>query len=136
MRRSDYSEDLEQWDLIRWRGAVASAIRGKRGQAFLRELVEALDAMPEKKLIAGDLQNEKGEYCAMGCVGAARGIDMQNLDVYDHESLAEKFGISDALLREVEFINDDTVYASKDEDADAKRWRVVRRWAASQLKTN
>jgi hypothetical protein len=37
MSRSGYSDDLENWSLIRWRGAVASAIRGRRGQAFLRE---------------------------------------------------------------------------------------------------
>lgn len=57
MSRSGYSEDYDgdHWDLIRWRGAVASSIRGKRGQAFLREALAALDAMPEKKLITGDL---------------------------------------------------------------------------------
>lgn len=33
MSRSGYSEDLDMWDLIRWRGAVKSALRGKRGQA-------------------------------------------------------------------------------------------------------
>ena len=31
MSRSGYEDGLEMWDLIRWRGAVASAIRGKRG---------------------------------------------------------------------------------------------------------
>lgn len=57
MSRSGYSDDYDgdNWDLIRWRGAVTSAIRGKRGQAFLREALAALDAMPEKQLIAGDL---------------------------------------------------------------------------------
>lgn len=48
MSRSEYSENLDSWSLIRWRGQVVSAIRGKRGQAFLRELVDALEAMPEK----------------------------------------------------------------------------------------
>ena len=38
MSRSGYSDDLDNWDLIRWRGQVSSAIRGKRGQGFLREL--------------------------------------------------------------------------------------------------
>lgn len=55
MSRSGYTEDCDGWDLIRWRGAVASAIRGKRGQAFLREALAALDAMPEKQLISHDL---------------------------------------------------------------------------------
>src|SRR5262245_16738600 len=36
---------------MRWRGAVHAAIFGKRGQAFLTELLAALDALPEKKLL-------------------------------------------------------------------------------------
>lgn len=45
MSRSGYSEELDQWDLIRWRGQVASAIRGKRGQAFLRAMLAALSLL-------------------------------------------------------------------------------------------
>lgn len=56
MSRSGYVDDMcDQWALIRYRGAVSSAIRGKRGQAFLREMLAALDAMPEKRLISGVL---------------------------------------------------------------------------------
>jgi hypothetical protein len=57
MSRSGYSDDCEDvlaWG--RWRGRVASAIRGKRGQAFLKELLAALDALPEKRLVANDLK--------------------------------------------------------------------------------
>jgi len=47
MSRSGYSDDCDdQWSLICWRGAVKSAIRGKRGQAFLKEMLAALDALP------------------------------------------------------------------------------------------
>lgn len=46
MSRSGYSDDIDQWDLICWRGAVASAIRGKRGQAFLLEMWKAMTALP------------------------------------------------------------------------------------------
>ncbi|ENQ7660184.1 hypothetical protein ACEQOL_006537 [Pseudomonas aeruginosa] len=41
MSRSGYCDDLDNWSLICWRGAVSSAIKGKRGQAFLIELREA-----------------------------------------------------------------------------------------------
>lgn len=54
MSRSGYADWCDDnWAMIRWRGAVASAVRGKRGQAFLRELATTLDAMPEKRLIGG-----------------------------------------------------------------------------------
>jgi hypothetical protein len=45
MSRSGYSDDCSGRELVLWRGAVASALRGRRGQAFLRELVDALDAV-------------------------------------------------------------------------------------------
>lgn len=52
MSRSGYHEDLEPLALGRWRGRVASAMRGKRGQKLLCDLLAALDAMPEKRLIS------------------------------------------------------------------------------------
>ena len=68
MSRSGYSDDCSGRELNLWRGAVESAIRGKRGQAFLREMLVALDAMPEKRLIAGELVTPTGEVCAW-CYG-------------------------------------------------------------------
>ena len=57
MSRSGYSDDEgEPGQFAMWSGQVASAIRGKRGQAFLREMAEAMDAMPDKRLIAHDLR--------------------------------------------------------------------------------
>jgi len=41
MSRSGYSDDCEGSELAMWRGQVASAKRGKRGQRFFRELVAA-----------------------------------------------------------------------------------------------
>lgn len=62
MSRSNYSEDCDDnWAMIMWRGMVASSIRGKRGQKLLKELAEAMDAMPEKKLTNGQLF-ERAEY--------------------------------------------------------------------------
>lgn len=44
MGRHGYTDDSSTWDYIRWRGQVASSVRGKRGQEFLKELVDSLDA--------------------------------------------------------------------------------------------
>ena len=59
MSRSGYTDyddsDFANWNHIRWRGQVASATRGKRGQQFFRDLIAALDAMPTKVLITDDL---------------------------------------------------------------------------------
>src|SRR5262245_23963732 len=106
MSRSGYSDDLDNWSQIKWRGQVASAIRGRRGQAFLRELADALDAMPVKRLIRDELR-AAGEVCALGCIGAKRGVDLEGLDPENHEKLAEAFGIARQLVMEIEWVNDE-----------------------------
>jgi hypothetical protein len=49
-------------------------MRGKRRQAALKEMLQALDARPEKRLIAEDLEDSSGNVCALGALGKARGI--------------------------------------------------------------
>lgn len=128
MSRSGYSDCCDGWDLIRWRGAVTSAIRGERGQKMLCELAAALDAMPEKRLIAESLQ-EEGEVCALGCLGKARGTAMERLDPYDREGLGKAFGIAPALAAEIMYINDEWGYKETPE----QRWQKMRRWVMEQI---
>jgi len=108
MSRSGYSDDIDDnWRLICWRGAVASAMRGKRGQTFLKELAAALDALPEKKLITHELE-AGDQVCALGAIGRARGIvSMGEFDPEDHETIAALFRIPHALACEIMFMNDD-----------------------------
>lgn len=130
MSRSGYTDDLgSEWAMICWRGAVASAIRGRRGQAFLRELVDALDALPEKRLISDDLIRD-GEVCALGAVGLARGMEakMAEIDPEDYDSIADVFGLSNALAQEIEYLNDEFYYGSPEE-----RFAKVRAWAVREL---
>lgn len=131
MSRSGYSDDVENdWALICYRGAVASGIRGKRGQAFLREMLMALDALPEKKLVADELEMA-GQVCAIGSVGQARGIDMSKLSPEEYWQVAEAFGISEALTREIVFMNDNDGY--RDETPE-KRFDRMRAWVVNNLK--
>ncbi len=130
MGRSGYSEDCDGWELIMWRGAVASAIRGRRGQSFLRTLIQALDALPDKRLIADDLVND-GEVCAIGSVGVLHGLDMSKLDPENHEQLADTFDIAPALVQEIEFVNDDDYGWPK--PSPEKRFEYVRKWAEKNL---
>ena len=131
MSRSGYDEGCDDnWALICWRGQVASAIRGKRGQAFLRELIDALDAMPEKELIAERLQ-EGDKVCALGAVGAKRGVNLESLDPHDHETLSGVFGIAHQLIQEIEYMNDEAWSVDRTPEG---RWQRVRDWAAKQLR--
>lgn len=123
MSRSGYSDDCDGWGLICWRGAVASSIRGARGHAFLNEMLAAMDAMPEKKLIAHDLEQE-GSVCAIGSVGKARGVDMAGIDPDDHEAVAAKFGIAHALACEVMYMNDEGTLRSETPEQRFDRMRL------------
>lgn len=114
MSRSGYTEDQDdQWAHIRWRGAVKSALRGKRGQAFLREMAAAMDAMPVKRLVAMELE-AAGEVCAIGSVGRARGVDMSKLDPEDYSTVAGTFGIAECMAQEIVYMNDEYWYWSTD----------------------
>jgi len=131
MSRSGYSEDCEDnWAMIRYSGARNSAIKGKRGQAFLKELLDALDAMPVKELVE-DVLEENGSFCALGVVGKNRGIDMSTIDADNSELVAKTFGIADALAREIVYHNDEYLWYS--EATPEKRWRHVREWVAEQI---
>jgi hypothetical protein len=129
MSRSGYSDSLDQWDLIRWRGAVKSAIRGRRGQAFLREMRDALDAMPEKKLVRHELVTPEGQVCAMGAVCAARGLDVNDVDPYEPDDVADLLGIAPAMVAEIAFMNDESWYR----DTPAARWTRMRAWTEAQI---
>ncbi len=130
MTRHGYSEDQDNWEFIRWRGRVASATRGKRGQKLLRDLLEALDAMPERRLIRGDLQHE-GEVCALGALGVRRGIPLAEIDPDDYEHVSAVFDVAEPLVREIEFENDE--WASRGETPE-ERWVRMRAWVAGQIK--
>lgn len=130
MSRHGYSDDCDdQWSSICWRGAVKSALRGKRGQAFLREMLVALDAMPDKSLVAEELVTPTGEVCAMGAVLKARGVDVGNVDPEDTEAVAKVTGLAESMVREIAYMNDDWRG-----ETQQVRWARMRAWVASQIK--
>jgi hypothetical protein len=124
----------------RWQAQLASASRGKRGQRFFRDLVAALDAMPQKQLIASELETAEGAVCALGALGRHRGLDLKALDLgsddtdddgedSDWDKLTETFGIAQQLARQVMHVNDESWVASAEE-----RWAKVRDWAVRQIR--
>lgn len=137
MSRSGYCEGdgsaEDNWRMIRWRGAVTAAIRGKRGQAFLQEMADALDAMPERKLEPHVLVSESGACCAMGAVALARGAATEGVDAEDPRQVAELMGIAPALAAEIAFENDDEWTTAK---TPSNRWHYMRDWVRTRLEAN
>lgn len=144
MSRSGYSDDCDD-NLAygRWRAQVSSAMRGKRGQSFFKELLAALEGMSDKRLITSHLKTNDGCVCALGAVGAARGLDLEKLEalaiddemdndaVFDRVILGDVFNISPQLAAEIMFINDEGSFY-RDESPE-QRWKRVRDWAASAI---
>lgn len=130
MSRSGYNDDCGGWALICWRGAVARAIAGKRGQAFLYEMLHAMAALPERKLIDGELEQD-GAVCALGAVGKARGIDMSGIEVDDRDQVAEVFGIAPALAAEIVWMNDEAYWRGS--ETPEHRFERMRQWIEEQI---
>ena len=165
MSRSGYTYDNE--DPLaqgRWRQAVRRSLEGKRGQALLLELVEALDAMEDKRLYPGSFATPEGEFCTLGVLGAKRGTKMDDLgDDYDCDTatVGQRFGIAPAMAAEIMYMNDE--YAVDEwkwvdveicgplrdnwrdqrvrsvrvhnDNHPVERWQRMRAWAAANLKT-
>lgn len=144
MSRSGYCDDID--DILqfgRWRGVVASSIRGKRGQAILREMLAAMDAMPLKRLVADELEApdlvsfshwgliEAPGVCAIGTVGRARGVDMTKLDPEDYSSVAGAFDIAEPLAQEIVWMNDES---GPRRETPEQRFVRMREWIVANIK--
>ena len=146
MSRSGYTDDYDDDDLAlgRWRGMVASAIRGKRGQRLLTDLLAALDAMPRKELITHELEqfnpdDGRLEVCALGALGHARGIDMAKVDASEPEEVAGVFDIAECLAQEIVYINDEHFDCRWDGNkrvdiTPEERWTGMRAWVAKAIR--
>jgi len=122
--RSGYSDDCYGTELVLWRSAVDRALLGRRGQAFLRKLRDALDAMPVKRLITNEFVNEKGEVCALGAVDPKAAVDPE-----DRRAVAQHFGIAPAMAAEIVYMNDEFWPNLEPEE----RWTRMRAWVEHQI---
>jgi len=139
----------------RWRGRVASATRGRRGQVFLRQLIAALEAMPyhKRELAPNSFQTTSGCRCALGAALAAKGValpDAFNPSVGDpcerddavedlSYELSVKLDIAEVLAQEVMWVNDEfSVWRGPVDHPQyerRKRWAMVHRWATNRLES-
>lgn len=135
MSRSGYSDDCENLNL--WRGTVHRATGGRRGQAFFRDLIAALDAMPVKRLVSGELETDEGEVCALGCLAKQRGSTLEPDDTYDYDKLGKTFDIAAPLAQEVMYENDEgwrPYPERRTPETPEQRWERIRAWAVKQLR--
>lgn len=97
------------------------SIRSKRGQAFMKELLEALRGLKSKALIYGEYNVGDG-VCALGCVAKSRDVDL------DQSEIERTFGISSTLHNLIFEENDRDKY----ETSEARYKRMVL-WTKAQI---
>jgi hypothetical protein len=132
MSRINYceDEDFNNQSLL-WEANQERAIRGRKGQAALRELEQALLALPEKKLIVDELENAQGEVCAIGALAKFKGRENPRVNWGDTPvdepladgvilpdevqevtlDLAESLGVPRLVALAVIYENDERAYA-------------------------
>ena len=134
MSRSGYGGECESWELVRYRGMVASAIRGKRGQSLIRDLGIALDAMPVKELVEDEFAYD-GKVCALGAVANFRNVDIGHINPARddcREETATLLHIATCLASEIMYENDEGVGPWS--NSPEERWHHMRDWVAANLK--
>lgn len=85
------------------------ACRSKRGQRVLREVVEALLALPQRRLIANAIKEPSGEVCAVGAVAQYKGVDLGEYREGDQEDtiqIGESIGMGRMIPWHLGFMND------------------------------
>ena len=135
--QEDY--DFEPWMPGQQAGALKSAIRGRRGQRLLLDLVAGLDALSVPELSAGALEDEAtGCCCALGAVRRYRGPAAVPLYYHPKEEdldpphFAKPFNVAPALAYAVVEANEGWS-DSNVESARRQRWKAVRAWAVRHL---
>lgn len=139
MSRINYSEDEQfpgQFHL--WQANCDRSLRGRPGQAALRELEAALVALPTKRLITNELDNGV-DCCAIGAVVRHRGLDPEKIaeefdTEYEMEEVGVELGMPTLVAWKIVEVNDITTgsynvrvpYTPEQRYADVLRW--VRAW--------
>lgn len=124
MSRSGYIDDGDHIEL--YRATVHRALRGARGQHFLRKLRTALDAMPVKRLITDALADNDGEVCALGAIDPNKDIDPE-----DTERVAAHFGIAPSMAAEIVYMNDE--HGAWRSETPEERWTRMRAWVEKEI---
>lgn len=80
-----------------WEANLRRSLEGRKGQQSLRELEAALLALPEKRLIADELESDKGEVCAVGALAKFKHYSgsMSLPEVYDE---LDEYKVEEAML--------------------------------------
>ncbi len=130
--RISYSEE-EQFpgQFFLWRANSARSLLGKAGQAALRELRDALLALPTKRLVVGVLDNG-ADCCAIGALVRRKGITPKADPEYEMEDVGVECGMPRLVAWRVVEENDMATYSMTPE----QRYAAILAWVNALLGRN
>lgn len=151
MSRFDFDGDGEEYpgEYALFEANIDRALAGKRGQAILREMKAALEALPHKRLCQGRLADD-GEVCVLGalCVKRLRDTGLtfeeavekaeREYAEMDAQALADTAGsrmkLGFHLAWKTMYANDELGENYKSKTTPEKRFENVMNWINSNLK--
>lgn len=110
-----------------FKASISRAVNSTGGQAMLKNLLSALDAMPYPRLIGGVFEFDC-DYCAIGALGKAAGLNVAKFSTEKLPELAATFGCPLVLI--------DVIMKTNDEgrrELPAQKWSRMRDWTAHQI---
>lgn len=132
MSRFNYSDEEEfggQFAL--WRANTERCLTGKNGQKALRDMREALLALPDKMLISDVLYDDNGLVCAVGAYGKYIGADLSKFDPEDAtDEAGEAMGLPFRVAWSLVEMND-MIF---DTETPEERYTKVLAWVESRIK--
>lgn len=129
----------------RWLRNSVTTLTSKRGQAVLRELEEALLALPVKRLVKGELEAPASRYmpagtpadhCVIGALASYKGVPIPALEKWDNEAsylstwAAENLGLARTLAWNLMEQNDEGF----DTDTPEKRYENTLFWVRKHIR--
>ena len=129
--RLNYSDNEEYpGQFALWQANCQRSLRGRRGQASLRALKAALLALPEKRLIAHEIQDDTGAVCAVGALAKQQQRNLVTSDPDETVKLGEQCGLPHLVAWKVVEENDITLDAVTAE----QRYDQMLRWIEEHLR--
>jgi hypothetical protein len=129
--RINYSDEEDypgQFGL--WQANCERSLHGKQGQEELRELRAALLALPEKRLIVGELEDSEGGICAIAAYGKHKGLDLLRFDMdHDSDEVGIAGGMPPLVAWKVVEMND----LQFDQLTPERRYQKMLAWVESKL---
>jgi D-alanine-D-alanine ligase-like ATP-grasp enzyme len=133
----EFPGQAELWEANRDR-----SLRGRKGQAALRELETALLELPEKRLIANHLKDDEGGVCALAALAKYKGAELpEEVEAeYDDEygvaiqdqmvAFGKSLGVPRMVAIDIVYQNDDTWWK---ELTPEERYRKMLNWTQRHI---